>query len=116
MEYAAKVDPKIMKVLTMNEAEKIKAAEEAAEKKAKGPSPSHPRPRTGKTRIDRERHAAAKNSQNKELRADWQNDRKADGSNPTSFPASACNGKRNRYQITGKGNETVYVKEKKGGK
>lgn len=93
----------------MKEAQVQKKAEakENPFKPAKGPSPQHPRPRIGKTRKDRANGAAAKNQQNKDMRVSWQGDSKRDGKN---FPYSACNGKRNRYQVTGKGNQTVYLK------
>jgi hypothetical protein len=66
--------------------------------------------RTGKTRRERIAGAAHKNAQNRDSRASWQNDRKADGSNSTSFPVASCNGRRNRYQVTGKDGATVYLK------
>lgn len=95
---------------SMKEAQAVKAVEakENPFKPAKGPSPQHPRTRKGKTAKDRANGAKGKNQQNKDMRASWQNDTKS-----TSFPSSACNGKRNRYQWTGKGNETVYADAKK---
>lgn len=65
--------------------------------------------RKGKTKVDRERGAAAKNAMNKDMRASWQGNSKG-----SSFPWSSCNGKRNRYQVTGKGNQTVYLRDNKG--
>jgi hypothetical protein len=64
--------------------------------------------RKGKTKVDRERGAAQKNALNKDMRASWQNDSKG-----STFPWSACNGKRNRYQVTGKSGETVYLRDNK---
>lgn len=71
------------------------------------------RVRTGKTRRDRENGAANKNAQNRDSRASWQNNRRADGSNSTSFPYASCNGKRNRFQVTGKGESTVFLRDSK---
>jgi hypothetical protein len=91
-----------------------KAALDAANEKSskpKGSSPTHPRTRTGKTAKDHRNGAKNKNQQNKDSRAMWQNDTKS-----TSFPAASCNGKRNRYQVTGKGNETVFLRDNKAGK
>lgn len=64
--------------------------------------------RHGKSRKDRENNARSKNFENKDSRASWQNTRRADGSNSQTFPWSSCNGKRNRYQVTGKDAQTVY--------
>jgi hypothetical protein len=69
--------------------------------------------RTGKTRSDRENGAAHKNAQNRDSRASWQNNRRADGSNSTTFPWASCNGKRNRFQVTGKGGQTVFLADKR---
>jgi len=63
--------------------------------------------RIGKTKKDRARGAAHKNEQNRQARAAWQNDSKS------TFPTSSCNGKKNRYQVTGKDGQTVYVREKR---
>jgi len=51
--------------------------------------------RKGKTRRDRENGAHARNIDNKEARANWQNDSKATN-DAKSFPYGTCNGKRNR--------------------
>lgn len=59
--------------------------------------------REGKTKKDHARGAKRKNEDNKAARASWQGDAKV------SFPWSSCNGKRNRYQWTGKGNSTVFA-------
>jgi len=66
--------------------------------------------RKGKTNRDRLNGAKAKNLQNRESRAMWQNDSKRTAQN---FPYASCNGKRNRYQVTGKGNQTVILRDKK---
>lgn len=72
--------------------------------------------RTGKTRRDRENGAANKNAQNRDSRASWQNSRRADGSNSTTFPYASCNGTRNRFQVTGKGGATVFLRDSKSGR
>ena len=69
--------------------------------------------RKGKTRRDRENGAANKNAQNRDSRASWQNNRRADGSNSTTFPWASCNGTRNRFQVTGKKGETVFLRDKR---
>lgn len=69
--------------------------------------------RTGKTRRDRENGAANKNRQNLDSRASWQNGRRADGSNSTTFPWSSCNGQRNRFQVTGKQGQVVFLRDKR---
>jgi hypothetical protein len=94
-----------MSSLKEAQAAKEAKAKENPFKPAKGPSPNHPRPRLGKTKKDRANGAAGKNQQNKDMRASWQQDSKG-----SKFPVSACNGKRNRYQVTGKGAATVYLK------
>lgn len=66
--------------------------------------------RKGKSSKDRANGARSKNAQNKDSRASWQNNRRADGSNSTTFPRASCNGKANRYQVTGKDGQTVYVR------
>lgn len=71
------------------------------------------RVRTGKTRRDRENGAANKNAQNRDSRASWQNNRRADGSNSTTFPYASCNGTRNRFQVTGKAGATVFLRDKR---
>lgn len=88
---------------SLKEAQSQAANKENPFKPAKGPSPTHPRSRKGKTARDRANGQTNKNYENKQMRASWQ-------SNPKdSFPASSCNGKRNRYQWTGKDGETVYA-------
>ncbi len=69
--------------------------------------------RKGKTRRDRENGAANKNAQNRDSRASWQNNRRADGSNSTTFPWASCNGTRNRFQVTGKEGATVFLRDKR---
>lgn len=69
--------------------------------------------RHGKTRKDREVGASNKNAQNRDSRASWQNNRRADGSNSTSFPYASCNGKSNRFQVTGKAGSTVFLRDAK---
>lgn len=69
--------------------------------------------RVGKTRRDRENQATNKNAQNRDSRASWQNNRRADGSNPTTFPWASCNGQRNRYQYTGKDGAIVFTRDKR---
>jgi hypothetical protein len=74
-----------------------------------GPSSTHPRTRKGKTAKDRAKHAHSKNAENKDLRASWRNS--GNGKRTLqSFPWSSCNGKKNRYQITGKGGKIVYLR------
>lgn len=63
------------------------------------------RVRHGKTRKDRASGAMARNAENKYSRAAWQGDTKG-----SPFPVSTCNGQRNRYRVTGKGGETVFLK------
>jgi hypothetical protein len=85
----------------------------AVENKPKGPSPTHPRSRIGKTRKDKANNAKAKNAQNRESRASWQNDGSGGKGSKMGFPYASCNGKRNRYQVTGKDNQTVFLRDKK---
>ena len=66
------------------------------------------RVRKGKTAKDHINGQKQKNQQNKDSRASWQNDSKG-----TSFPAASCNGKRNRYQVTGPKGETIFLKDAK---
>ncbi len=97
----------------MNEVQTQGKEKKQADNKPKGPtgpSPNHPRPRHGKTRKDRANGAKAKNEQNKQSRAMWQGDSKRSGAN---FPYASCNGKRNRYQFTGKDGQTVFTGDKK---
>ena len=67
----------------------------------------------GKTAKDRANGARQKNLQNKQMRADYQNSIKSDGSHSMSFPWASCNGKRNRYQVTGPKGQTIYLGDKK---
>jgi hypothetical protein len=68
--------------------------------------------RKGKTKVDRERGAGAKRAMNNDMRASWRNMGEKSRSH-ANFPWSACNGKKNRYQVTGKGGETVYLRDNK---
>ena len=52
--------------------------------------------RIGKTAKDKARRIQERNTENKQTRADWENDRAPSG-NPTTFPIETCNGKKNRY-------------------
>jgi hypothetical protein len=81
--------------------------------RAKVASAAIKRVRTGKTRRDRENGAANKNAQNRDSRASWQNGRDTSGGNKTSFPYASCNGKRNRFQVTGKDGSTVFLRDSK---
>jgi hypothetical protein len=63
--------------------------------------------RVGKTRKDHLNGAKSKNQQNKDSRYLWQQDSKRAVSN---FPWAACNGQRNRYQVTGKDGATIYLR------
>lgn len=64
--------------------------------------------RKGKTEKDRKRGTLRQNEQNRMARASWQG-----VSSKESFPWKTCNGKRNRSQWTGKGNQTVFAVDKK---
>ena len=64
---------------------------------------AHPRPRVGKTAKDRERGVQQQNYENKASRRAWDKDGGV-------FPASTCNGKKNRFCFTGKGGKTVFLK------
>jgi hypothetical protein len=88
---------------------KDKPAAKEQDKKPKGPSPNHPRPRKGKTLKDKRNGAKAKNEENKGLRGDWRNQGNGKRS-LQDFPYSTCNGKRNLYQYTGKGGQTIYTR------
>lgn len=68
------------------------------------------RVRVGKTKRDIENGQKRKNQENKDSRAMWQKDSKRTAQN---FPSAACNGKRNRYQVTGPKGETVFLKDTK---
>lgn len=67
-----------------------------------------PKIRKGKTAKDRESGAKQRNADNKRMRADWRNSMDARGKTDP-FPRSTCNGKRNRFVVTGKGNKAVYL-------
>ncbi|HXP49329.1 MAG TPA: hypothetical protein VN922_05215 [Bacteroidia bacterium] len=67
----------------------------------------HPRARIGKTLKDRTKGAKQRNWENKQARADWQN-------NGGAFPYAHCNGKRNKSVYTGKGNTQIRVTIKVG--
>lgn len=54
--------------------------------------------RLGKTRKDRESGARERNWANKQARASWMGNKRSD-----AFPRMSCNGKKNRYRVTGKG-------------
>lgn len=92
---------------TAAESAKTVAAEAAAHAKAEHDFYAAKRVRKGKTRKDAANGARAKNQQNRDTRAMWQGDSKRAVAN---FPWSSCNGKRNRYQVTGKGGQTVYLR------
>jgi len=53
--------------------------------------------RPGKTKKDAARGVQKRNDENKQKRADYQNDRDARGNHGSKFPAETCNGKANRY-------------------
>lgn len=66
-------------------------------------------PRFGKTAKERASGVHANRFNNRVRRAAWQHSQHSPG--PTDpFPVTACNGKRNRHRVTGKGGETVYLK------
>lgn len=106
-----------MQVTTMNDAERNapkkqawKSSESAKERMRRDGIVNGRRVQPGKTEKDRANGAKQKNAQNKDTRAMWQTDSKRSKDN---FPRATCNGKKNRYQVTGKGGETVYLGDKK---
>jgi len=61
--------------------------------------------RTGKTLKDRKSGATQRRLDNRQARVDWQQDFTATSK---TFPRHACNGKKNRFRYTGKGNTVVF--------
>lgn len=62
--------------------------------------------RIGKTKRDREAGAKARNIANKQARAAWDKDRKSPNA---KFPATSCNGKKNRHRYMGKKGEYKII-------
>lgn len=65
-----------------------------------------PKIRLGKTRREHQSGVHQNRFNNRAARVAWQN---TTDKNPV-FPHSACNGKRNRYRITGKEGKTIILK------
>ena len=65
-----------------------------------------PKVRKGKTERKRANGATARNADNKAKRVAWQH---GNGETNKTFPRETCNGKKNRYRVTGKGNMEVFV-------
>ncbi len=65
------------------------------------------RVRIGKTARERESGVHENRFANRDLRVSWQHE--ASGKAKVAFPATACNGKKNRHRWTGKGGKTVLA-------
>lgn len=63
--------------------------------------------RVGKTLDDLKHRRKAKNAENKRRRADYLNTPVDKRTEP--FPYDTCNGKANRYVVTGKNGKPVYL-------
>ena len=70
------------------------------------------RARVGKTKREHASGVHGNRFKNREKRVVWQKniDPRNPGSNP--FPVESCNGKKNRYRVTGKKGKSVILKEK----
>lgn len=66
--------------------------------------------RTGKTKRDRENKATERRLANQAARREWQNDNRSTNAN---FPYDSCNGKKNRYHVTGKGGGHVPASQRR---
>ncbi len=64
--------------------------------------------RPGKTQRDQKSGAHARRIMNQQKRADWYKDQSHNNNN---FPVESCNGKRNRYRVTGKGGASIILKK-----
>lgn len=64
--------------------------------------------RPGKTRRDMLSGAKGRNAANKAARNAYCQDSKA---THTSFPFYACNGRKNRYRVTGKDGVTLFLRD-----
>lgn len=69
---------------------------------------AHPRPRVGKTQKDRESGATARRLDNRSTRVEWEQEAQGKRSK-VPFPQQVCNGKKNRYQVTGKNGNTIFA-------
>jgi hypothetical protein len=65
------------------------------------------RRRNGKTAKDRRNGYESRRNANRDARNAYCNNQKAEN---REFPFHACNGKRNRYRVTGPNGQTVFVK------
>lgn len=99
-------------IRTLAENEVIQQAEEekseSEQKKIRQKMMEQRTYRRGKTARDRARGEAQRRAGNRAARVQWQHD--SSGNKNARFPAETCNGKKNRYQVTGKGNQTVRLK------
>ncbi len=62
------------------------------------------RRRVGKTAKQRKSGKLERNASNRSTRSDWCQDSRASNS---TFPRQTCNGRKNRFQYTGKGGKMV---------
>lgn len=70
------------------------------------------KPRFGKTQKDHESGAWANRFRNQEMRESWMNLPQGQRTN-SNFPYEACNGKKNRFRVTGKGGASLILRGKK---
>ncbi len=72
--------------------------------------------RVGKTARDHKSGAWARRLDNQQARANWGMEVKSCAGHRQTlgvpFPAHTCNGKKNRYRVTGKQNKTIFLKGK----
>lgn len=66
--------------------------------------------RPGKTRRDMLSGAKARNAANKAARNEYCQDSKMMATN-AHFPFYACNGRKNRYRVTGKDGVTLFLRD-----
>lgn len=64
--------------------------------------------RKGKTQRDLKSGAKGRNASNKEARNAYCQDTKVSN---TNFPWHACNGKKNRYRVTGKHGVSIFLRD-----
>ncbi len=64
--------------------------------------------RSGKTQRDLRSGAKGRNAANKAARNAYCQDSKVAN---TAFPFYACNGRKNRYRVTGKDGETLFLRD-----
>lgn len=69
-----------------------------------------PTVRNGKTAKDRANKATERRLANQAARREWQNDNRSTNAN---FPYDSCNGKKNRYVVTGKGGQPVNANQRR---